>query len=179
MFGIAFMILSFCLAEMSSALPFSGGSYGYARCTLGIRVGLLIGCFESLEYVLTTVVNCLQCSTLLGMLFNTTDQLASVFDAGLFLAFTLVHCIGGRWMWGIGDVFAVLNVAIYLLYIFGVCQYLPEFVPNASNPDPTVVNIWWFGGATAFMQALPTSVWWFVGVEVKSKRRMRMHASDA
>eukprot|EP01100_Stratorugosa_tubuloviscum_P000531 TRINITY_DN1118_c1_g1_i4.p1 TRINITY_DN1118_c1_g1~~TRINITY_DN1118_c1_g1_i4.p1 ORF type:complete len:161 (-),score=48.52 TRINITY_DN1118_c1_g1_i4:35-517(-) len=41
------------LSEMASALPFSGGAYGYARATMGKTVGYCVGIAESTEYIFT------------------------------------------------------------------------------------------------------------------------------
>lgn len=45
----AFVTLYCCVAEITGALPFSGGAYGLSRCTLGFFPGFLIGCSETLE----------------------------------------------------------------------------------------------------------------------------------
>mmetsp|Transcript_28876 Transcript_28876/g.48477 ORF Transcript_28876/g.48477 Transcript_28876/m.48477 type:complete len:120 (+) Transcript_28876:48-407(+) len=41
MIGLAYVGLVLCQAEMTSMLPFSGGTYGFARVTLGPFVGYL------------------------------------------------------------------------------------------------------------------------------------------
>ena len=33
--GFAYICLCLCTSELSSAIPFAGGAYGLARCTLG------------------------------------------------------------------------------------------------------------------------------------------------
>eukprot|EP01031_Cornospumella_fuschlensis_P035406 gene35406-42915_t len=50
--GGGYVCLTFSLAEMTSILPFAGGSYGYVRCTLGPFIGFIVGCCETMEYVL-------------------------------------------------------------------------------------------------------------------------------
>lgn len=41
MSGLAVMALMLCLAELASALPFSGGMYGYVRLTMGRNVAVV------------------------------------------------------------------------------------------------------------------------------------------
>ena len=55
--GSAFLGYYMCVAEMSSALPFSGGSYGIARCTVGYYWGFLAGCSEVLSFIAATAFN--------------------------------------------------------------------------------------------------------------------------
>ncbi|RYY82760.1 amino acid permease, partial [archaeon] len=47
--GSGYVCLTFSLAEMTSILPFAGGSYGYVRCALGPFIGFVVGCCEAME----------------------------------------------------------------------------------------------------------------------------------
>lgn len=49
--GTAYIALCCCTAEITGALPFAGGAYGLARCTLGFYPAFMIGCCEALEYM--------------------------------------------------------------------------------------------------------------------------------
>ena len=57
-FGTMFILLTstgclmLCIAEMTAALPFSGGTYGVVRVTLGDLLGYLVGTCEVLQNVL-------------------------------------------------------------------------------------------------------------------------------
>ena len=52
--GWAYNCFCFCASELSSALPFAGGSYGLARCTLGYYLGFMTGSCEIMYYILLT-----------------------------------------------------------------------------------------------------------------------------
>lgn len=54
--GSAYFCYLRCTAELSSAIPFAGGSYGLARITLGNYLGYFVGTMESLEYIALTAV---------------------------------------------------------------------------------------------------------------------------
>jgi ethanolamine permease len=45
----AYFCLTFCLAEISSCLPFSGGSYALARVTGGPLIGFVVGCADRID----------------------------------------------------------------------------------------------------------------------------------
>jgi ethanolamine permease len=67
-----FLCLSFCIAEMSAALPLSGGSYSYARVALGPFWGFVSGLCEHIEYVLTPAVICYFIGAYLAAIFGPT-----------------------------------------------------------------------------------------------------------
>ena len=47
--ALAFLLYALCIAEITSAVPFSGGAYGLARVAQGFYMGFLVGCSEALE----------------------------------------------------------------------------------------------------------------------------------
>jgi amino acid transporter len=52
-----FICLSFCVAELASAMPFCGGGYGYTRQTMGKTMGVLVGIIECIEYISIQIIN--------------------------------------------------------------------------------------------------------------------------
>ena len=48
--------LCYCIAEMSPALPHTGGAYSFARSAMGPWGGFLTGLAENMEYVITPAV---------------------------------------------------------------------------------------------------------------------------
>src|SRR3982751_4235657 len=48
--------LCFSIAELSPALPHTGGAYSFARTTMGPWAGYLTGIAENIEFVLTPAV---------------------------------------------------------------------------------------------------------------------------
>lgn len=49
--GLGFILLQLCSAELTSTVPFSGGSYGFTRLAFGRQFGVLVGLTETLGYV--------------------------------------------------------------------------------------------------------------------------------
>src|SRR5688572_2282517 len=54
--AIMYLGLIFSLAEMSPALPHTGGAYSFARSALGPWGGFITGLAESIEYIMTPAV---------------------------------------------------------------------------------------------------------------------------
>ena len=54
--AIMYLGLTFSLAEMSPAMPHTGGAYSFARTAFGPWGGFLTGLAENVEYVMTAAV---------------------------------------------------------------------------------------------------------------------------
>ena len=54
--AIMYYGLCYCIAEMSPALPHTGGAYSFARSAMGPWGGFLTGLAENMEYVITPAV---------------------------------------------------------------------------------------------------------------------------
>src|SRR5512143_3587593 len=63
--------LIYSLAEMSPALPHTGGAYSFARSALGPWGGFITGVAENIEYVLTPAVIVYFIGTYLTAIFET------------------------------------------------------------------------------------------------------------
>eukprot|EP00981_Chlorochromonas_danica_P004091 scaffold795_cov164-Ochromonas_danica.AAC.1 len=97
--AIGYFCLTFCLAEMTSILPFSGGSFGYVRCSLGPRVGYDVGFCESMAYMLFV-------SAALDSIDDIIRAAAGLSsDASFYIYVTFYAlgipfmCMGGPWIW--------------------------------------------------------------------------------
>src|SRR3954453_5273025 len=67
------MYLGLCdsIAEMSPALPHTGGAYSFARAAMGPWGGYITGLAENMEYILTPAVIVVGIGGYLGAIFNT------------------------------------------------------------------------------------------------------------
>ena len=156
--AIAFQCFSMCLAEMVSGLPFSGGSYGFVRATIGQAPGMFIGIIESAEYILATTVNVCQTTAILQIIFETDSNYNIIWDVCIFILSTSIQVTGGKFYWNSVFVTAGATITCLLLYFLSTVQYLPSIGSNTtlSWPVPTI---------TSFMQAIPNSIVYFVGIE--------------
>ena len=156
--AIAFQILAFCLAELCSGLPFSGGSYGFVRATIGTRAGMFVGLVESLEYIMTAAVNAIQTTTILQLIFNTDPKYNILWDIVLLIFATSIQIIGGEFYWNCIWISGFLTTLVLLVYGLGALQYFGSY-ENVAEVDFT------FGSGNGFMQGLPNAIWFFVGIE--------------
>jgi len=65
--------LCFSIAEMSPALPHTGGAYSFARSAMGPWGGYVTGLAENMEYVFTPAVIVVGIGSYLGAIFGTPE----------------------------------------------------------------------------------------------------------
>ena len=66
--------LCFSIAEMSPALPHTGGAYSFARTAIGPWGGYVTGLAENMEYILTPAVIVVGVGGYLGAIFGTPTK---------------------------------------------------------------------------------------------------------
>src|SRR5262245_43437090 len=69
--ALMYFALCFSLAELSPALPHTGGAYSFARCAFGPWGGYITGLAESIEYIMTPAVIAYFIGTYLSAIFET------------------------------------------------------------------------------------------------------------
>ncbi|CAK4676378.1 hypothetical protein LEN26_008023 [Aphanomyces euteiches] len=157
--GMAYLCMVLSTAEVASVVAFRGGVYGLARCTLGFYFGFMVGCCELLEYSLFAASNSILVSQILSGLWPALLPYALWLSlANQVVSFGLVM-LGGRVFWRFILFFAVLILAILLLYYFTTMTFASATV-YAGGMDTAFL-----GGLSGFFTALPQATWMFSGVE--------------
>lgn len=110
--GSGFLCLNLCMGEMSSALPFSGGIFGFVRATLGPFLGFLVACCE-IVYCITTIVLRVQ---RLPMGNNSTNAALIAASFAICLVFNLV---GGKPVFMMTNLLGFFVMTMLLIYLFG------------------------------------------------------------
>src|SRR3712207_8940008 len=111
--------LCFSIAEMSPALPHTGGAYSFARSAMGPWGGFVTGLAETIEYVATTaVIVYFSASYADGI----TDELfglsmpAWVWWVILYAIFLLLNIAGAELSFRFALVVAALSLAVIALF---------------------------------------------------------------
>ncbi|ETV96734.1 hypothetical protein H310_10051 [Aphanomyces invadans] len=156
--GTAYLCLTLSMAEMTSMMPFAGGAYGLGRCTLGFFVGFLLGCCETLEYILYVTCACLTLCRMLADKWPVLTKYKYLVWALTYLVACMPVARGGRpfWMWN--RAMAAISLGIILLFCVGSLPFVELHQP--AQGDYVAV-----GGFSAFMKASPQAAWFFVGIE--------------
>ena len=167
--AVMFLCLSFCIAEMSAALPFSGGSYSFARMALGPFWGFVSGLCEHIEYVVTPAVICWFIGAYLGAILG-PDVPPMVWWCGTYALFLGLNMVGVALTFRITLVVTLTSLAVLLgfcamgLPVMDIGRWALNIGPGGVLlPDghgPFLPMGW--GGVLA---ALPFAVWLYLAIE--------------
>ncbi len=156
--------LCYSIAEMSTAMPHTGGAYSFGRTAMGPWGGYITGLAENMEYVITTAVVCYFTAAYLQNIFSTVDSLQPFWWLGLYVVFT------GLNIFGVAESFRfivfITVVALLILIVFYVSA-LPHFSWDALwniEPDPGHTR-WLPKGWTGVGAALPFAIWLYLAIE--------------
>lgn len=183
--GLGYLCLTFCLAEMTSMMPFAGtvmaysqitfstilihdvfvgGSFGYVRCTLGPVVGYLVGCCESAEYILYVATAVAE----VGRLTTIITQLSPSFEPLYWMAFYIIslaiQCKGGRIFWRFNAVVAIVTTLLIVIHCLAALPQV-DFSRYAIDEKRDYAG---FGSSASFLDTMyyfPLVCWFYVGVE--------------
>ena len=158
--GSSYTCLCMCMSELSSALPFAGGAYGLARCTLGFYTGFIIGCCETIEYMIYVATSAISLGEMLASVNESWSNYQPLIWLVFYVSALFVHIKGGRIFWRTNFLLAIVSIVIIIIFICGSGHY-GSFTKNA----PVNGDEWFIGGMSRFMAVLPIAGWFFVGVE--------------
>ncbi len=166
---ISAMYIGMCysIAEMSPALPHTGGAYSFGRTAMGPWGGFVTGLAENMEYVLTPAVIVVGIGGYLGAIFNDLAGIALPAPVWWLLAYVVFV---GLNMAGVEATFKftvfITFVALGILVVFWIGA-LPRFsldlALNSTVQDGG--SRWLPKGPGGIVAALPFAVWFYLGIE--------------
>lgn len=115
----AYICLLFSLAEISSGLPFAGGSYGIARVTLGVFPGYLIACFDSMESLLFVANAVVFMGNRISFASGTSENFQPLYWAILYGSCLCLQFLGGKVFWSVTVVVSTVSLLLAIVYFFG------------------------------------------------------------
>lgn len=117
--GSAFFCLCLCMGEMSSALPFSGGIFGFVRAATGPYYGFVVACFEVIFCLANLVVIvrfCVYIPVLTGIVERPFTPYLIVLNYGVIL---IINLLGGKPFWACIVVIAFTTLLFLIIFLFG------------------------------------------------------------
>ncbi|MFT4928520.1 MAG: ethanolamine permease [Phenylobacterium sp.] len=166
---IAVMYLGMCfsIAEMSPALPHTGGAYSFARTAMGPWGGFITGLAENMEYILTTAVIVVGIGGYMGAVFNDLFDLsiaAPIWWAIAYGIFVGLNILGAEVTFKFSVFITFLALAILVVFWVGA---IPLFSwDHALDIKPTGDNsIWLPFGWQGVANALPFAIWFYLAIE--------------
>lgn len=172
--AVMYLGLIFSLAEMSPALPHTGGAYSFARSAMGPWGGFITGLAESIEYIMTPAVIVFFIGSYLTGIFGTDAAAQPVWWLVSYIVFVALN------YWGVELSFRI-SVAVTILALLILAVFWISAIPHADfnrwalnvgvAPDGSLIELPQGGGeflpkgwAGAFA-AMPFAVWLFLAIE--------------
>ncbi len=156
--------LCFSIAEMTAALPHTGGAYSFARSAMGPWGAYITGLAENMEYILTPAVIVVGIGGYLGAIFGTPPAAEPLWWLASYALFVGLNIKGVE----VTVRFTVLItfLALGVLLVFWVSA-LPHFdLDWALNIEPKVGATRWLPyGPIGVLGALPFAIWFFLAIE--------------
>jgi ethanolamine permease len=172
--AVMYLGLSFSLAELSPALPHTGGAYSFARTTMGPWGGYVTGLAESIEYIMTPAVIVFFIGSYLTGIFETPTSLQPLWWIAAYAIFVLLNYWGVELSFKVSVAVTVMALAVLAAFCLSALRHI-DFARWALNigagPDGKMIELptgggsllpFGLGGAFA---ALPFAVWLFLGIE--------------
>jgi ethanolamine permease len=160
--------LCYSIAEMSPALPHTGGAYSFSRSAMGPWGGFATGVAETIEYVVTPAVIVTFAASYLESIFN------SWFDWSpatwlwwiiLYVVFVGLNVFGVEASFRFAVLICLLSLGI--LAVFYVASLWDFSWSNLTNMAPEGGNSDWFpfGTVEGIFLALPFAIWFYLAIE--------------
>ncbi len=161
---VMYVGLCFCIAEMSAAMPHTGGAYSFGRTALGPWGGYITGLAENMEYVITTAVVCYFAAAYLQNIFDTPDVAQPLWWLVLYVLFVGLNVLGVEESFRFVVIITLIALAILLVfYVSAIPQFSWDNLWNIE-PDPGQSRFL-PKGWTAVGAALPFAIWLYLAIE--------------
>lgn len=172
--AVMYLGLVFSLAEMSPALPHTGGAYSFARSAIGPWGGFVTGLAESIEYILTPAVIVFFIGSYLTDIVGTPAHLQPLWWVACYVLFVALNYLGVALSFKIAVVTTLLALAVLALFWISAIPFA-DFSRWALNigvgADGAIIKLPHGGGEFlpmgwgGVLAAMPFAVWLFLAIE--------------
>ena len=174
--AIMYLGLTYSIAEMSPALPHTGGAYSFARTAFGPWGGFITGIAENIEYVLTPAVVVYFIGTYMTQITGTPDAWQPLWWLVGYLVFVGLNARGVELSFKVTVTVTLIAIAILVFFLLSaVFSGHFDFSRWAMNvgvgADGKAVELAQGGGSMlpmgfkGVLAALPFAVWLFLAIE--------------
>ena len=172
---IMYLGLTYSIAEMSPALPHTGGAYSFARTAFGPWAGFITGVAENIEYVLTPAVIVYFIGAYLTAIFETPAAFQPVLWILAYIIFVGLNARGVELSFTVTTIVTLLAIAILVVFFISAIPFF-DFDKYALNigADPATgaaVELpegngpFLPFGVYGILASMPFAVWLFLAIE--------------
>jgi len=160
--------LCYSIAEMSPALPHTGGAYSFSRSAFGPWGGFATGVAETIEYVVTPAVIVTFSASYLQSIFDSWFDWSPatwVWWLILYIIFFGLNVVGVEASFRFTVFICLLSLGV--LAVFYVASLWDFSWNNLTNIAPEEGNGDWFpfGTIEGTFLALPFAIWFYLAIE--------------
>lgn len=145
--------LCFSIAEMSPALPHTGGAYSFARTAMGPWGGYITGLAENMEYILTPATIVVGIGGYLGAIFNTPKSWEPGWWIVCYVVFVGLNVFGVALSFRFSVFIALAALIVLMVFWIGAIPHV-DFKRYAFDVP-----------SKGFLPALPFALWLYLGIE--------------
>jgi ethanolamine permease len=171
---VMYLGLTYSLAEMSPALPHTGGAYSFARSAMGPWGGFVTGVAENIEYVLTPAVVVFFIGSYMSAIMGTGPELQPLYWVMGYAIFVGANLFGVELSFRVTTFVTLLALGCLVFFYIAALPNI-DFAKNALNigvgADGSLVHLpegggpWFPGGLHGVLAALPFAVWLYLAIE--------------
>jgi len=172
---IMYLGLTYSIAEMSPALPHTGGAYSFARTAWGPWGGFITGIAENIEYVLTPAVIMFFIGSYLTAIFETPAAFQPVWWILGYIVFVGLNARGVELSFTVTVIVTLLAIAILIVFFVSAIPFFDfsKYAMNIGADPATGAAVELPDGHGPFLPfgihgvlaALPFAVWLFLAIE--------------
>lgn len=166
---VALMYLGICysIAEMSPAMPHTGGAYSFARTAMGPWGGYVTGLAESIEYILTPAVIVVGIGSYVGLAIDDifgVDVPAPIWWLVFYGVFVGINIAGVVATFRFTIFITFLALGILLVFWIGAIPNFSWSLATDIQPEggnSRFLPFGWIGVA----EAMPFAIWFYLAIE--------------
>jgi ethanolamine permease len=168
--AVMYLGLTFSLAEMSPAMPHTGGAYSFARTAFGPWGGFLTGLAENVEYVMTAAVIVFFIGTYGAAIVGAPAEMQPLFWIAGYVLFVGLNYLGVEQSLKFSLIITVLALLCLVVFYVSAIPHI-DFSRWALNIAPDGTELPEGNGPLlpfgiyGVLAALPFAVWLFLAIE--------------
>ena len=165
--AVMYIGLCFSIAELSPALPHTGGAYSFGRTAFGPWGGFLTGLAESIEYVFTPAVIVVGIGGYVGTILETSfgwSVPAPILWALFYAVFVGINIIGVELTFRLTVVITFIALLVLIVFWIGAIPLFSWDHALSVAPDPSASR-WFPRGLSGVTACLPFAIWFYLAIE--------------
>ena len=162
---VMYLGLCYSIAEMSPALPHTGGAYSFARSSMGPWGGYITGLAENMEYILTPAVIVVGIGSYLGAIFGTPAAAEPLWWLLSYAIFVGLNIYGVELSFRFTVIITIMALAILVVFWVSAIPHLDFERWAFDMPIAEGGSKWLPNGWSGVFAALPFAIWFYLAIE--------------